>query len=42
MKLDTAEALANAIIGLLGSWAATYFILGYTPSGAAAYMTEVV
>ncbi len=26
------EALANAAIGLLISWAATWFILGYSPS----------
>ncbi len=26
------EALANAAIGLLVSWAATWFILGYSPA----------
>ena len=26
------EALANAAIGLLISWAATWFILGYSPA----------
>ena len=29
-----AESLANAIIGLCISWAATYFVLGYTASGS--------
>lgn len=29
-----AESLANAIIGLCVSWAATYFVLGYTASGS--------
>lgn len=26
------EALANAAIGLIVSWAATWFILGYSPA----------
>ena len=26
------EALANAAIGLLVSWAATWFVLGYSPA----------
>lgn len=30
------EALANAAIGLIVSWAATFFILGYSASGSAA------
>lgn len=30
------EALANAAIGLLISWAATFFVLGYSASGSAA------
>ena len=34
--MDAIEALTNAAIGLLVSWAATYFILGYTASGSAA------
>lgn len=34
--LDTLEALANAVIGLLVSWAATFFVLGYSPAGSAA------
>lgn len=29
--MDAYEALANALIGLLVSWAATAFVLGYTP-----------
>lgn len=36
MKLDAIEALANAAVGLLVSWAATWFVLGYSPSGAVA------
>jgi hypothetical protein len=31
-----AEALANATIGLLVSWAATYFVLGYSAAGSLA------
>lgn len=34
--LDTAEAFANAALGLLISWAATFFILGYNASEAGA------
>lgn len=30
------EALCNAAIGLIVSWAATFFILGYSASGSAA------
>lgn len=30
------ESLANAAIGLLVSWAATFFVLGYSASGSAA------
>lgn len=29
---DAAEAMTNAVIGLLVSWAATYFVLGYSPA----------
>lgn len=36
MKLDTLEAFTNAGVGLLVSWAATFFILGYTAAGSAA------
>ncbi len=31
-----AEALANALIGLIVSWAATFFILGYSAAGSLA------
>ncbi len=36
MHMDTAESLANAVLGLLVSWAATFFILGYNASEAGA------
>ena len=36
MKLDTIEALTNAVVGLLVSWAATFFVLGYSAAGSAA------
>ena len=36
MKLDATEALVNAIIGLMVSWCATVFVLGYTPAQSAA------
>lgn len=29
---DATEALANAVIGLMVSWAATWAILGYSPA----------
>jgi len=32
---DAAEALTNAIIGLAVSWAATFFVLGYSAAGSA-------
>jgi|GEM_PF-2345942 len=32
---DAAEALTNAIIGLAASWAATFFVLGYSAAGSA-------
>lgn len=32
---DAAEALANAAVGLLVSWAATWLVLGYSPASAA-------
>lgn len=32
--MDAYEALANALIGLLVSWAATAFVLGYTAAQA--------
>ena len=34
--MDTLESLCNATIGLVVSWAATFFVLGYTASGSAA------
>ena len=34
--MNALEALANATIGLLVSWAATFFILGYSASGSLA------
>ena len=33
---DAAEAFANAIVGLLISWAATHWVLGYDPASSAA------
>jgi|DEB0MinimDraft_10_1074344.scaffolds.fasta_scaffold26191_2 hypothetical protein len=36
MRRDATEALANAVIGLIVSWAATFFVLGYTASGSVA------
>lgn len=33
-RLDATEAVANAVIGLIVSWAATFFILGYSASGS--------
>lgn len=34
-RLDAAETLANATIGLLVSWAATWLVLGYSPAQSA-------
>lgn len=31
---DATEALANALVGLLVSWAATWAVLGYAPAQA--------
>ena len=31
MKRDAAEALANAVVGFVVSWAATWAILGFSP-----------
>ena len=36
MKRDATEALTNAVIGFAASWAATYFVLGYTAAGSIA------
>lgn len=33
---DATEALANALIGLMVSWAATWVVLGYGPAKSAA------
>ena len=34
--MDAVEALTNAAIGLIVSWAATHWILGYSASGSLA------
>ena len=34
--MSALEALANAVIGLVVSWAATFFVLGYSATGSAA------
>ena len=34
--MSALEALANAAIGLVASWTATFFVLGYTASGSVA------
>jgi hypothetical protein len=34
--MSALEALANATIGFAVSWAATFFVLGYSASGSAA------
>ena len=34
--MDALEALANAVIGLLISWAATWLVLGYSPAASIA------
>ena len=36
MKMDTIEALCNATIGMIVSWAATFFVLGYSATGSVA------
>ena len=36
MKMDTIEALCNATIGLIVSWAATFWVLGYSAAGSVA------
>lgn len=33
--MDAIEALANAGVGLVVSWLATWLVLGYSPSGSA-------
>lgn len=32
--MDALEAMANAVIGLLISWAATWLVLGYSPAAS--------
>lgn len=34
--MSALEAFANATVGLVVSWAATFFVLGYTAAGSAA------
>ena len=34
--MSALEALCNAAIGLLASWAATFFVLGYSATGSLA------
>jgi len=36
MSVDAAEALTNAMLGLLISWVATFFVLGYSAAGSVA------
>ena len=36
MTIDAIEALANAVIGFVISWCATFWILGYTATGSVA------
>ena len=35
MIIDASEALTNAAVGFMVSWAATYFVLGYSASSSA-------
>jgi len=34
MRIDVLEALSNAAIGFVISWAATFWILGYSAAGS--------
>ena len=34
--MDALEAFANASVGLVVSWSATWLVLGYSPSASAA------
>ncbi len=34
MRLDAIEAFTNAAVGLAVSWAATFFVLGYSAAGS--------
>ena len=36
MRIDALEALSNAAIGFVISWAATFWILGYSAAGSIA------
>ncbi|MGR3524863.1 MAG: DUF7220 family protein [Paracoccaceae bacterium] len=36
MRMDAIEALTNAGLGLVVSWAATFWVLGYSATGSAA------
>lgn len=36
MRLDAAESLANATVGMVISWAATWLVLGYSAAGSIA------
>jgi len=36
--MSALESLTNAVIGLAASWAATFFVLGYSPADSAAIM----
>ena len=36
MRIDAIEALANAAIGFVISWAATFWVLGYSAAGSIA------
>lgn len=36
MRMDAIEALTNAGLGLVVSWAATFWVLGYSAAGSAA------
>lgn len=33
---DATEALCNAVVGMVVSWAATWFVLGYSAAGSLA------
>lgn len=37
--MDALEAMANAVIGLFISWAATWLVLGYSPGESVAVST---
>jgi len=35
-RISAIEALCNAVVGLVVSWAATFFVLGYSAAGSVA------